>query len=378
MKMCKWLALTIVLNVFHPDVDTVAKTKNLRDRTKKIEENNEALVEKKVKKKKKLKKPSPWFPSWEKNDFSITIDPLFGMSSERIDEKETGVDAKKGVTSELGLGVSVRNIPLFPGNPGYDFSPRVGLAAGRQDYALKKDGKWESYHAKFNRNWYGLDNWFYFNSFRQKLSIVQGELKFSEDRNDRITNQIIESDSGILILSFLSGHMSYLKQVVRDQTRKQKQLDENDYWLHANVFFWNRFSVDMGPGQTMSQIYELVDDDWVSVGEGQSRYIKVLSHIDLTLLHIELRSDYVLSADETLMNHPTNIKVPTRPITSPQTIAALPEDTLKTLAVARLPFLKVFDLSWYYQKVTVNFREKAGSRESVEQYGVKTSLSISI
>ena len=70
---------------------------------------------------------SDWLPDWPASSFNWGLQPIVGFRR-TVDD---GADGKTTTdTSELGLSLGLKHIPIVPGNPGFNLSLEPGYTTG--------------------------------------------------------------------------------------------------------------------------------------------------------------------------------------------------------------------------------------------------------
>ena len=194
-------------------------------------------------KKAKLRDPEPearpaWLlPSWGTPSLSMQLMPLFSYQAARSKQDDsTSVTTQ---TTELGLILGLRGVPLIPGNPGLTIGPRAGHAIG----AVRVGDE----SSQYRRTWGDLQTTLYWHWYRHTLTLGYGEK--SSEGGAKLRSALLGNDFGVLFIDWLSGHLTHTLARGTLASFANPLLETQDYWLHATMTFTILdFFLDWGPG----------------------------------------------------------------------------------------------------------------------------------
>jgi hypothetical protein len=193
---------------------------------------------------------SVYLPDWPSPSFGLNLRPVVGYGL--ATEKSAGKTLTRA-EYELGLEGGVSGIPLVPGNFGVFASPKVGYAYAGID--LRVDGS-KLLSANYNRAWIGNDIAVLLRWFRYTLGLEYGRV-FGSDDVPTTQSLIVKNDFGVLVLPFLSAHLTHTYGRLYGERYMDYFESYHDDWLHL-LFSTSimSFYVDFGPGVTMASTRE--------------------------------------------------------------------------------------------------------------------------
>jgi hypothetical protein len=311
-----------------------------------------------------------WFPDWPADRFDWVFQPIFAFKYTQGVNEQTGTTRTS--TAEGGLAAGLVGVPVVPGNPGLTTGPRVGVAYGYSN-SLVKDKAGETTDSSFHyrRQWGGIDNAFYFKSFRYGLSLTRGMLKVIEDEDRLIQSFRADNDFGVIFRTWLSGHYSLLHGRAYHRKFSKPFLVENDHWLHARILTgFLDFLFDFGPGVTAVSAWSFDGEN--SAGGGTVSYFLLKTRFTVLWKLIgEGIGKYAIDASEKRLGRYATERLPEDDLNEPATLA-MPEDSfLGSLFFGIKDLAFGIGAGWRYNIQVLNVAEKDGtSRETTKNHGL--------
>lgn len=270
-----------------------------------------------------------WFPDWPTGEFDWSIDPIVGARYSAYSSGDTRVETN---TLELGLGLGVQNIPLAPGNPGYATGLEGGVAFGQVREKTRVADTSDTVNYKYQRQWATWNNTFYAKHYKHELSLGIGKKVIKTDPQQEVFSNRIVNDFGLLVLSWLSSHLTWDYIKAYGESSSKPFLEEHDLWLHARMFtsflemFW-----DVGPGFTLVDEYTNDPNNYTKLGRGRTDYFKMMMGMRLVWkIGMFVHAKYVFASSEDALGNYARVGLPDQNVYAPSQLA-MPDDSLYTL-----------------------------------------------
>ena len=313
---------------------------------------------------------SAWFPSWQPDGFDWLLQPIIAFKYTQGVNETTGTTRTS--TAEGGLAAGLIGIPVVPGNPGFTVGPRAGVAWGYSNSVVKADGASATTQGShYRRQWAGLDNAFYFKSFRYGLNLTRGELLVAEQKDRRIQSFRADNDFGLLLRSWWSGHYSLNHARAYNAGFNSPFLVENDHWVHTR-FTINLldFVFDLGPGFTDVVAWDFQGKE--KTGSGTVNYFLLKTRFNpLWKLVGEGVGKYAISASQKRLGLYANERLPEDDLNEPATLA-MPEDSfLGSMFFGVKDLFFGIGIGWRYNIQILNLAKKGDSeRATTRDHGL--------
>jgi hypothetical protein len=303
---------------------------------------------------------SPFFPNWAPAGFGINVRPVLGV--DYLLNPSTGNYLLQG---EMGVFLGLRGIPLVPGNPGMQIEPGFGYAVGQA--AVKESGK-SIESGVYRRRWGSVRTPIYYRFVRQTFEGKYGEVGGGPLPISKRAS--FQSDTGVLILSNLSGHYTLTYERAWGEEQKYPEITSYDHWVHARIAASVlNFYIDAGPGYSTSKsVLNTVIGGAAGKAEGTSSgaYLLALSGFDLLgdRLGFDASAKYMFSSNTDLSFYGVFARSPLEDLGAQSALVGLPADSLN--ASAFFGFRRLFGgfgLGWRYTLQILNYGEKNGTKQ---------------
>ncbi|NBW83448.1 hypothetical protein EBR21_17000 [bacterium] len=303
---------------------------------------------------------SPFFPDWAPAGFGINVRPVLGF--DYLLSPSSGNYLMQG---ELGVFLGLRGIPIVPGNPGMQIEPGFGYAVGQA--AVKESGK-SIESGVYRRRWGSVRTPVYYRFVRQAFEGKYGEVGGGPLPISKRAS--FQSDTGILILSNLSGHYTLTYERAWGEEQKYPEINSYDHWVHARIAASVlNFYIDAGPGfSTSKSVLNTVVGGANGKVEGTSSgaYLLALSGFDLLgdRLGFDASAKYMFSSNTDVSFYGVFARSPLEDLGAQAALVGLPADSLN--ASAFFGFRKLFGgfgLGWRYTLQILNYSEKNGTKQ---------------
>ena len=346
---------------------------------------NQQTIEKKLVSKNKINKKKKseveTLPSWAVPRFSIGLNPIAGGSLSVEERNNNRVDV---LQIELGLAGSLNNVPVAAGNPGLFATPSLGYSMGTWNKISQAQLKSEV-NSQYERRWGGLNFVYLWRFIKQTLGIKQGDLQFNKavfgdmeasNSQSHLNSQSYHSDTAVLILPWLSGHltMDFINTTLDNYS--DALITEKDYWLHVRMFFNVMDAyVDVGPGKT--EATEAYKADSLSMTQaGSSNYFLILSGLDLPgPLEMNAKAKYLISTTNDNMGYWVNLPTPLYSAGEASTSGGMPDDSfIFSFFLGARNLIGGIGFGFVYDKTILNL-SNSSKRIEVEEKGLKATYS---
>ncbi|MBF0443515.1 MAG: hypothetical protein HQK54_16530 [Oligoflexales bacterium] len=336
------------------------------------------------------KRESMFFPPWPTLSFDWGLSPIVGFGMRR---GSTNVTATAGAatstvtadtvttTSEAGLGLSLNGIPVIPGNPGLYLAAKGALAYGSEYSKIESPLVSSELRSNFTRSWLGGDFIGLFSWYRHTLGAASGRIEYNGDRKDILQSFNILNDFGVLVLPFLSTHLTANYLTAYEKKMSRPYFTQNDLWLHADMRFnFMDFHLDLGPGTTLIGLYEEQGDAWKRTASGSVNYFRSLFGLHLIWkLYANASMKYVYDAFSEMTSSYTDRRLPADNVSNPENLLSMPEDSVEyNFFIGARKLIGPVGFGWQRQILIFNLNEKNGTKkETREDDGYTVTIDIS-
>ncbi len=215
--------------------------------------------------------PSVFFPNWPAPGFGVGLRPVLGYSLTKINLAGSALALSE---FEIGGEVGLHGIPLKSGNPGLYIAPKIGYAFGAID---ARTPQITLISETYNRAWIGNEFIFSLNWFKYSLGLGYAKI-FPKGLIKTIQSYQIQQDFGILILPYLSQHLTLTQGRTFGENTDNWSEIPFDIWLHTRFFTSVLdFSFDIGPGVTTTKERKINSNNKFDISETSVTYLKALT-----------------------------------------------------------------------------------------------------
>ncbi len=310
---------------------------------------------------------STLLPDWHPEHFDLIAGPILGGRSLSTEANGEKLDT---ISSEIGLSLRLKGIPIIPGNPGISLDPYGSYTWGNRTEKARGDALNETDSSGFHRYWYGLGVHVLYHAFAYTLDVGHGQILFDDKKFIDLTATRISHDFGLLLLPFLSTHYTLTSYDLTEQDESSPSIEELDHWIHEKMFFsMINFNLDLGPGFTHTKYSGRADATapFQKIADVNTTYLKALLGFRVFWkLGISGSWKYILSADKVDADLGNIEQLPNQSLNENRTLANLPKgSTEATVFIGLHRLFGGLGIGWqlYYLEVDRDSEGKQISRD---------------
>ncbi len=307
------------------------------------------------------------FPDWKQPGFGV----LLNLQGGRVGTSNfSGESISKNSILEVNGIAGLRNLPIFPGNPGLYVSPEVAYGKG---FRFTDGFDTEQY----SRWWYGSGVTALNGPIKATIGLHQGIVNW--DTSSIPDSKVIQGNInlGLKVIPLLNVHNDMTMRVYYSDSFDDPTFREFDNWTyaHAKMKPFN-LSIKAGPGYKYLTYYNPAGKT-----KGSLTYGKIQGAADIFWkLGMDMYGNYVFN--DSLSGLPAQSVSDQLPLQTSSTGAEeviLPRDTLDyTFFIGARNLVDGLTVGWKYNIRILNALERDGDKQISKESGIHFSYSLNV